>query len=87
MINAEVTTSGRAEALLSGYHITRTRYAHQVTVSSLAILQKMSYHEYLLAGGSYLTFQEWKVAQNSQKPQFKFWDMTMNLELLMFQFL
>ena len=29
LINAEVTTSGRAEAILKGTHVTRRRYAHQ----------------------------------------------------------
>jgi hypothetical protein len=35
LLQAEITTSGRADAMLSGAHVTRTRYAHQVTVASL----------------------------------------------------
>lgn len=40
---AEITTAGRAESLINCAHITRTRYAHQVTAASLFILQKQAY--------------------------------------------
>ena len=39
LLQAEITTSGRAEAMLSGTQVTRTRYAHHVTAASLRILQ------------------------------------------------
>ena len=41
LIEAAVVTSGRADILLSAFHIKRTHYAHQVTVASLYILQKV----------------------------------------------
>ena len=36
---AEITTTGRAESLVTSKHITRTRYIHQVTASSTETLQ------------------------------------------------
>ena len=45
-INAEVTTSGRAEAMLKGTHVTRIRYAHQATILSLSILRREAYLKY-----------------------------------------
>ena len=36
---AEITTTGRAESLVTSTHITRTRYIHQVTASSTETLQ------------------------------------------------
>ena len=41
---AEVTTSGRADSVLKGSHVTRSRYVHQVTASTLYILQVGSFH-------------------------------------------
>ena len=43
LIDAEVTTPGRAEAMLKGSHVTRTRYVHQVTALSLSILRREAY--------------------------------------------
>ena len=36
-----ITTSGRAESLVTSTHITRTRYVHQVTASSTEALQEL----------------------------------------------
>ena len=36
---AEITTTGRAESLVTSTHIRRTRYVHQVTTSSTEALQ------------------------------------------------
>ena len=46
LVQANVTTSGRAESMLSGSHVTRTRYAHQVTAGSLKILLDRAYQQY-----------------------------------------
>lgn len=32
LVQANVTTSGKAESTLSSSHVTRTRYTHQITV-------------------------------------------------------
>ena len=38
---AGITTTGRAESLVTSTHITRTRYVHQVTASSTEALQEL----------------------------------------------
>jgi len=40
LVNASVTSSGRAESMLNASNIPRTRYAHEVTAASLYILQR-----------------------------------------------
>ena len=45
LIDADVTSPGRAGALVKGSHVTWTRYAHQVTALSLSILERMPIHD------------------------------------------
>ena len=40
---AQVLTSGRAQSALNEHHIKRTRYAHQVSLVSLCILNQKAY--------------------------------------------
>ena len=90
LVQANVTTSGRAEAMLSGSHVTRARYAHQVTAGSLKILVDRAYQQYLekyTEGETTLTFDEWSYMQSNNEPQFKFWITTLNLELMVLQFI
>ena len=44
LINAEVTASGQAEAMLKGTHVTGTRYAHQP--ESFSTLRREAYLKY-----------------------------------------
>ena len=39
LIDADVTSPGRAEALVKGSHVTWTRYAHQLTALSFQLLK------------------------------------------------
>ena len=43
LVEAEVTTSGKAASLISGSHVKCTRYAHHVTVAALYALQQSAY--------------------------------------------
>ena len=86
LIQADIT-SGRAEALLSGSHVTRTRYAHQVTAGSLKLLQDSAYQEYLKNEQETLNFDRWKEKQCQEQPQFKYWAIVLNLELSVLQFI
>ena len=45
LVHADIIPAGRADALLSASHMTRTRYAHQITVVSLKILQEHVYNQ------------------------------------------
>ena len=79
---AGITTSGRAESLVTSAHITRTRYAHQGTSSSLYILQHSAYKKYSESEKDAPPFPEWCNHQATKFPQFQFWNMTLKFELL-----
>ena len=87
LIQADITTSGRAESMLSGSHVTRTRYAHQVTAGSLKILQERAYQQYLEKEENDLRYEEWCDKQCQEQPQFKYWAIVLYLELLVLQFI
>ena len=91
LIQADITTAGRAEAMLSGSHVTRTQYLHQVTAGSLKILQelKIAYQQYLMRvpqGQNALPFEEWCVLQCQKQPEFKYCATALQLELIVLQF-
>jgi len=83
---AEITTAGRAESLVNCAHITRTRYAHQVTAASLFILQKGAYRKYVESvkeGEEADSFSTWRSKKETTIPQFKYWNITLQFELLL----
>ena len=43
LVQADITTAGKADAMLKASHITRTRYAHQVTACALYALMRSAY--------------------------------------------
>ena len=79
---AGITSAGRAESLVTSAHITRTRYAHQVTASSLYILQQRAYKKHLESVEDAFSFPDWCKDQAKKIPQFQFWNMTLKFELL-----
>ena len=90
LIQAEITTSGRAESMLSASHVTRTRYAHQVTAACLKLLQDIAHQQYLsseIDKDNKMTFDIWHEKMCKKEPQFKYWDTTLRLELIMLQFI
>ena len=86
LTQAGITTPGRAEAILSGSNVTRSRYAHQVTAASLKILRDHAYQNYQENEPSALSFDEWCEKQCQEQPQFKYWTIALYLELLVLQF-
>ena len=83
LVDAGIATSGRAEALLSAFHVKRTRYAHQVTAASLHILQDDAYKDFCMTSQVSLSFTAWCSKKAEQCPQFYYWSNVMELELLM----
>ena len=79
---AGITSAGRAESLVTSAHITRTRYAHQVTASSLYILQQRAYKKHLESVEDTSSFLDWCKDQAKKIPQFQLWNMTLKFELL-----
>ena len=72
----------QAESLVTSAHITRTRYAHQVTASSLYILQQRAYKKHLESVEDTSSLPDWCKDQAKKIPQFQFWNMTLKFELL-----
>ena len=66
-------------SLVTYAHITRTRYAHQVTASSLYILQQRAYKRHLESVEDVSSFSDWCKDQAKKIPQFQFWNMTPSL--------
>ncbi len=77
---ANVTTPERAESLLSGSHVSRCHWAHQVTAAALYKLLCISYDEY-----KETTPDDERLVSNH--PQFSYWYKTYQLILLYLQFL
>lgn len=60
LVQADITTRGRADGILKAAHITRSRYAHQVSACSLYILQRKANKEYTASReSSDVAFEIW----------------------------
>ena len=85
LVQAEITTAGTADSFLRAAHVTRTRRAHQVTVTVLYILQRRAYDQYSTTNteddehpGS---FEDWCSQREQSYPQFQYWTTVLALEL------
>jgi len=85
-----VTTPGRAEAMFKGSHVTRTRYAYQVTALSLSILRREAYTKYTCEcqenTDEPLPFIAWCAKMGGTLPQFKYWQTVYDMEILLLRF-
>jgi len=89
LVNANVTSSGKADAMLHAAHITRTRHAHQVTAVCLYILQRRAYEHYVTSENNEsdcLDFVTWCSTKANTCPQFQYWSIALKLELLLLNF-
>ena len=82
LFEAGVASSGTAESFLSAASITRTRQAHQVTVSSLYKLLKSAYADYC---SGVFSFEDWCDGRKLDSPQFHFWHLVLSMELIILQ--
>ena len=84
LVQAEIATTGKADSYLRASHITRTRRAHQVTASSLYILQQRAYDHYCADNAdseqSLFDFESWCKVREEESPQFQYWAIVMSLE-------
>ena len=82
---AQIASAGVADALLKASHVARARHAHEVSASSLHILLKKAYARY--HGGvprvDTLSFDDWVSERIRASPQFQYWYMTLQFELLL----
>ena len=87
LVQAEITTPGTAESFLRASHVTRTRRAHQVTAAALHILQHRAYDHYCKRedndGEHQLSFEDWCYQRGEEIPQFQYWSIVLQLELLL----
>ena len=85
---AQIASSGTADSLLKESHVTRARYAHQVTASSLHLLLRDAFAKY--HGGvpeeHTLNFENWVSKRIKESPHFQYWHITLHLELLVLIF-
>ena len=84
-----VASTGTADSFLKATSVTRTRRAHQVTASSLYVLLTkayMSYKEGLESEAEVVSFNDWCLKKVAAVPQFHFWYLTLQLELLLLVF-
>lgn len=58
-----------------------------MTAAALYSMQKKAYEAHLDENDGPLTFQEWRLEKSDQIPQFKYWDLVLNLELTVLQFI
>ncbi|CAG9817114.1 unnamed protein product [Phaedon cochleariae] len=84
LVDAGVTSPGRAESLLSCSHVKRTTYAHQVTVAALVILEGHTHKSREICSEEpYLDFDEWCTNRTEESVQFLFWSITIELDVLL----
>lgn len=86
LVEAQITTPGRADALLKSSHVKRARYVHTVTCSTLWILLHQAYSAYCQEEVESLPFEDWCIQQMELHPQFQYWLTVLNMELLLLIF-
>ena len=80
---AQVLKVGRAQTALHEHHIKRTRYAYQVSLTSLCILKQKAYSEYYAnVLGPPESLQMWDERCQAQISMFKYWSIIMELALV-----
>ena len=81
---AAIASPGVANGFLTGSNVKRTRHAHEVTASALFFLQHKSFCLFKADGFilQSMLFEEWCEDRSTHSPQFKFWHITLQLELL-----
>ena len=88
LVESGIATSGTADSYLSASSVTRTRQMHQVTASCLYKLLHDSYGIYCTeaqADDQYeLSFDDWCRLRKHQSPQFQYWFMILEMELVIF---
>jgi len=88
LVQSGVVTSGVADSLLRAAHVKRTRHMHEVTAASLYVLQRRAYAIDLPGLSDFhdkLDYNAWCTDMSAKHPQFQYWDMTMQLQLLLLQ--
>lgn len=88
LAQANISSQGKAESFLKAAHVSRTRRAHQITATSLYILQHRAYDNYCQTQTDQvpLAFEDWCSQRAENIPQFQYWSIVLELELLVLVF-
>lgn len=90
LIQANIASSGTAESFLKVSHVTRTRWAHQITACSLynILLCKEYNNDMKITVTDQVVFmEEWCTRQQENVPQFFYWYTTLQLQFLALTFI
>ena len=84
IINSGVAAGGTADSLLAVSHFGKTKYAHEVTAAALFVLMDRAYQEYVSSTpvDEVKEVSAWCEDQMAEHPQFQYWSMVLNLEIL-----
>lgn len=89
LTEANIASAGTADSFLKATNVTRTRRAHQIRASTLYVLLTKSYTSYKESLGpeaDVVSFTDWCLKKVTSFPQFHFWYLTLQLELLLLAF-
>lgn len=76
---ANVATKGVAESFIHGTHVTKCRYAHQVSAAVLHILKRKAFLNEELPDTTE-SFNEWNNRKIETEPTFHYWDQVLQLQ-------
>ena len=82
LCTSEVAEQGTANSFIWGSHVSKTRKAHQITACALYSLMKKAY----INDETSDDFHTWRRQKESLFPQFKFWSITLNMQLVLLLF-
>ena len=84
IINSGVAAGGTTDSLLAVSHLGKTKYAHKVTAAALFVLMDRAYQEHVSSTpvDEVKEISTWCEDQMAKHPQFKYWSMVLNIELL-----
>ena len=88
LVQADITSPGTADSFLKAAHVSRTRRAHQITAAALNVLQHRAYDNYCQTQTDQvpLAFEAWCTQRAENIPQFEYWSIVLELELLVLVF-
>ena len=84
IVEAGLASSGTAESFLTVSSVTKTRQAHQTTACTIYKLMREAYEDYCSEDSSTLTFEKWRDQRMHESPQFQFWCLVLDMELIIF---
>ena len=79
---ANINTPGRIESFLKGSNVKRSRYAHQVSLSSLVAISRKAFE----SQEEIASYDDWKNEQRKKSINAQFWFTVIEMEILLFMF-